>query len=362
MILIILQVLRLYMELLGTEKSQNLQYVRHLNMTYDIEDIPRLLPAHGFLFFDTEQLKNQMRCKMYWDVAACTEIETRKCLAAGQTSITYELCMIALGDRVGLNTTEFCVNHYGNLPIWTERVHPDNLQYYLRKHLCYFSSGHEYGRDYCNDYYDHAPAWGQEELWSCYAKHNVEFSEEYCSTKFGTDGETYLKCKAQRGTVKDEAYCRFTYTEEAYPEGTDWLPKRIECYEELAITSVSFCRLKNRLSSALGVDSKAVRQTQLRECLEQVSGAPLTKEFCDVSYADQTLDEKYDNCYSLLSLTRDRLYCELKYTLETETKFLCAYCLVSDRTLAGDLAALDLCIESTDHDSELKGIGGDFCG
>ena len=73
------------------------------------------------------------------------------------------------------------------------------------------------------------------------------------------------------------------------------------------------------------------------------------------------MDEKYDNCYSLIDLKRDRTYCELKFTRETETKFACAYCLVSDERVADDLAALDLCIESTDQNTELSGIGGDYC-
>ena len=103
------------------------------------------------------------------------------------------------------------------------------------------------------------------------------------------------------------------------------------------------------------------RQTKLRECLEQVSGAPLTQAFCDENYADQTLDGKYDNCYSLIALKRDRLYCELKYTRETEIKYLCAHCLASDPALADDLAALDLCIGATDSDAGLAGVGGDYC-
>ena len=95
-----------------------------------------------------------MKCKIFFDEESCTEIETRKCLANGHTSIKYELCMIALTERLNQNTTQFCVNHYNNLPIWTEKVDPKYLQYSLRKHLCYFNTGVPYGREYCDDYFD----------------------------------------------------------------------------------------------------------------------------------------------------------------------------------------------------------------
>jgi hypothetical protein len=47
---------------LGTEKSQSIMYVNHANMTYNMSDIPRLLPVHHFSFFDTAKVINRMKC------------------------------------------------------------------------------------------------------------------------------------------------------------------------------------------------------------------------------------------------------------------------------------------------------------
>ena len=39
--------------------------------------------------------------------------------------------MISLDDSIGLNTTEFCVDHYQNNPdIWTDANSPDFLFYW----------------------------------------------------------------------------------------------------------------------------------------------------------------------------------------------------------------------------------------
>jgi hypothetical protein len=53
MFYVIIQLLIMYMDLLGTEKSQSLEYVNHTNMTYDIANLPRMLPVHSFIFFET---------------------------------------------------------------------------------------------------------------------------------------------------------------------------------------------------------------------------------------------------------------------------------------------------------------------
>ena len=73
------------------------------------------------------------------------------------------------------------------------------------------------------------------------------------------------------------------------------------------------------------------------------------------------MDERYDNCYAAIGLFRDRAYCEARYPRDTNLKYICAFCLEQDPSSAGDLAALNRCEESTDPDTILTGVGGDYC-
>jgi hypothetical protein len=52
-----------YISILGSEKSQSLKYKMHSNLTYPIDDIPKLLPAHQFVFIEKESVENRMLCK-----------------------------------------------------------------------------------------------------------------------------------------------------------------------------------------------------------------------------------------------------------------------------------------------------------
>jgi hypothetical protein len=51
-----------YLSILGSEKSQSLKYKMHSNLTYPIKDVPRLLAAHQFVFFQKEELENRILC------------------------------------------------------------------------------------------------------------------------------------------------------------------------------------------------------------------------------------------------------------------------------------------------------------
>lgn len=73
------------------------------------------------------------------------------------------------------------------------------------------------------------------------------------------------------------------------------------------------------------------------------------------------MDERYDNCYAAIGLSRDRAYCEAKHPRDTDLKYICAFCLVADPSTGDDAAALNRCEESTDRDTILTGVGGDYC-
>lgn len=56
-----------YQKLLGSEKSQGLKYKDMSNLTYPIESVPMLFPAHTFSFFQKEDVVNRILCKTYGD-------------------------------------------------------------------------------------------------------------------------------------------------------------------------------------------------------------------------------------------------------------------------------------------------------
>jgi hypothetical protein len=50
---------------LGDEKSQSLTFKQHTNLTYPMNK--RLLPVHQFAFFNKEDVKNRMECRVNKD-------------------------------------------------------------------------------------------------------------------------------------------------------------------------------------------------------------------------------------------------------------------------------------------------------
>jgi hypothetical protein len=68
-----------YLNILGTEKSQELKYISSLEFKYTLKDLPRLLAMHEFITVETEAVKNRMRCLVYNDPVQCQVIEESKC-------------------------------------------------------------------------------------------------------------------------------------------------------------------------------------------------------------------------------------------------------------------------------------------
>ena len=179
-------IIKAYIDVLGTEKSQQVKYKASLIYKYDYSDLPRLLPVHQFISIDTQALKSRLSCLIYKDPLSCLSLEQSKCNFLDLRSEQYELCMIRL------DTLDFCSTHYRNSSLWTDTLSPSYLQYYLRLHNCYDLSGVPRGQQYCRDYYAHEDSWSREDLYNCYISYGVEFGKEYCDHKFGQDEKELL--------------------------------------------------------------------------------------------------------------------------------------------------------------------------
>ena len=262
-----------YITILGTEKSQSLLYSQHSNLTYDISRVPVLIPFHQFLFFEEDQVKERMLCKLYNDEGECMDIEKAKCETKDQTSEDYELCMIDLHNKILSNATRFCVNHYAELSKWQDNLHPKYILYHQRKFNCFNTTGVPYGREYCETMMEFTPGSTKEGLFNCFRKHNVDFGLDYCLWKFDVDqavermlgqaeemattdlgeGESreevakiareeakpkaleqaknqMVSCFGSKGVPKGPEYCEVMYKED--------LSAKINCYDELKIKSL----------------------------------------------------------------------------------------------------------------------------
>ena len=177
-----------------------MEYFTRSNLTYNLTDVPKLIPMHQFTFFDKEEVKDRLKCRLYNDLKECKKIATKKCEAKGETRQKYEECMIDLNSRLGQNTTQFCVNHYNRFDIWTEELTPEEVLYYERKHSCFKTSGKPKGRQYCRDMKEYSIGWTKDNLYSCYMQNKVDYTKEKCDDIFGTsDMQGLLKCYGASG-------------------------------------------------------------------------------------------------------------------------------------------------------------------
>lgn len=297
-----------YLQKLGTEKSQSLIYVSHTNLSYSIPDIPRLLPAHQFTFFDRKEITDRMMCKIEGDEEQCRKIEERRCLSKGNLTEAYDICMIKLLKREDGDPEQFCRDHYGFSAIWVDSLSPKYLMYYKRMHNCLRLAGIPLGKTYCDDLFAHSEGWTQESLFSCYRKHKVEFGKQYCNFLFSGEDQSQqlLQCLGQKGLEKGEEYCEITYPDPQIKE-------RIDCYDNIPLKNVKVCDLKWTFNSWT--------DEQTRACYLD-AGYTLNKEFCDEHYL--IVDDRYA-CYARcgLGIFKDRVFCELQFPKDSVAKYDC---------------------------------------
>lgn len=64
-------VLANYLGKLGLEKAQSIKYVSHSNLTYNVSEVPKLLPVHSFTYFLRKEVTDRMKCKINDDQEEC---------------------------------------------------------------------------------------------------------------------------------------------------------------------------------------------------------------------------------------------------------------------------------------------------
>ena len=119
-----------YLQILGSEKSQSLKYTMHSNLSYPLDQVPRLLPAHQFIFIEQESVEKRMECKIYDNQDECQKIEELRCNAKGTTTEAFEVCMINLNNLLSLNATQFCVDHYAKEEMKVDSLDPSMPWYW----------------------------------------------------------------------------------------------------------------------------------------------------------------------------------------------------------------------------------------
>lgn len=134
--------------------------------------------------------------------------------------------------------TVFCNNHYSDMTLWVEKMHPDYLPYWIRMHNCLETAGEQKGRQYCKDYCDHDPGCGQNQLFTCYTKYNVEYAKEYCDTNFAGQSEKLNECYGTKGVPKGEDFCLNNYDDLT---GEEKLEGIIECLRSNTLTGQTYC-------------------------------------------------------------------------------------------------------------------------
>ena len=246
--------------------------------------------------------------------------------------------MINLSGKIQTNGTEFCSDHYQNMTIWKDNYGPSKLGYWLRKHNCYQLSGVPKGRRYCQDYRNIEDSWGDDNLFDCYQKHNVEFSQEYCDKKFSNNKIQLMQCYGTKGVSKGEEFCTSNFNE------VTELALLLECYESIPIFTKNYCRLKNE-------NPESDNYAALRKCYTENAKVELNRAFCDDQYlmvkpedyetpekgidaVTKVLDQRYQ-CYKEIGFMdeKDREYCELIHMNDMTAKYECIDKLVDPKLL-----------------------------
>lgn len=169
-----------YLMMLGTQKSQSSEGYRMLNFQYSITDMDKILPVHEFMVFSKDQVEAKMGCTLKNDPAECHNGKERFCISKGITTMEYHQCIIKLLKEEKGDPLQFCKNHFSEMQIWTGGNSPKALPYHEMKYDCLAKSGVKLGADYCRDINKYTPKATKTDLFKCYRKYGVEFSEEYC--------------------------------------------------------------------------------------------------------------------------------------------------------------------------------------
>jgi hypothetical protein len=100
-----------------------------------------------------------MKCKLTDVEEECYKIEDQRCNLYPETSEAHEICNLNLYERLEWNTTQYCMDHYDNLQIWTNTLNPKFVTYHERKYDCLERAGTPKGKTYCDTMDAYQPGW-----------------------------------------------------------------------------------------------------------------------------------------------------------------------------------------------------------
>lgn len=133
---------------LGHGIYQRHTYESRNTIIYKLSNIHDVIPVHQFMYFETEEIKDHIRCLNDQD---CVKVDYKKCQTMEVTSVEFEQCMIKVlnvgqGRRLSAETDKFCTDHYNDKSIWTGDLSPSTEAFYNRKYAC---NNTPKGKDYC---------------------------------------------------------------------------------------------------------------------------------------------------------------------------------------------------------------------
>ena len=97
------------------------------------------------------------------------------------------------------------------MKIWTGEKSPDELLYYKMKYDCLKTSGVKLGADYCRDINNHTANATTADLFKCYRKYGVAFSEEYCNHANRDNNDELIKCYETKKVPINSKYCEILH-------------------------------------------------------------------------------------------------------------------------------------------------------
>jgi hypothetical protein len=135
----------------------------------------------------------------------------------GKNTDKYEDCRINILNKLNLNASRFCVNHYNDMSIWKDTISPAMSEYWERKHSCLEKTGIKKDRQYCDDIQSVTEGGDTDNLFLCYRRNGVDFDKEYCDYIFNKTANPLvtntqiLDCYGAHHVPKGKAYCDLTF-------------------------------------------------------------------------------------------------------------------------------------------------------
>ena len=99
-------------------------------------------------------------------------------------------------------------------------------------------AGQKKGKEYCNDYFAHEDSWGQNELFECFTKYNVDFGKEFCDARFSSNKVLLMQCYSGRNVEKGVEFCDSNF------DPIEDKKNFLLCYETIPAFTMKYCQIK----------------------------------------------------------------------------------------------------------------------